>query len=106
MNWLAHIRPASIWRPVSQPDSSDCRPYSPYATVLPRWATPRIRPRCDLRNFMRDGIKAMANNLISDFQFPISNFRNWKSRNRQLAMSLQPSPATTRLLALLERHHF
>src|SRR5882724_10335344 len=41
--WAA-MRPASIVAALSQPPSSDCKPYSPKTTRLPRVALPLIRP--------------------------------------------------------------
>src|ERR1700710_2124873 len=49
------IRAASIWRFVSQPASSDFRPYSPnWIDVCPR-DSPALRPRCCLRCLTRFG---------------------------------------------------
>src|SRR5215472_15637056 len=49
------IRAASICRASSQTGSSACKANSPKAMVLPRWAVPRMRPRCCLRCFDLDG---------------------------------------------------
>src|SRR3989442_9040709 len=53
---VSATRAASIWRFVTQPGSSAFRPYSPNASVAPRWALPFIRPRWALRYFTRLGI--------------------------------------------------
>src|SRR5678815_5565280 len=53
---VSATRAASIWRLVTQPGSSAFSPYSPKASVEPRWAMPRIRPRWALRYFTRLGI--------------------------------------------------
>src|SRR5947209_6950041 len=58
--WAAVTRPASIASALSQPPSSDCRPNSPIATKLPRWALPLTLPRWVLRNLTRLGIIAMT----------------------------------------------
>jgi len=50
------IRAASIWRAVTQPGSRTWRPVSPKARLPPRYAFPRIRPRCCLRYLTFDGI--------------------------------------------------
>src|SRR6202043_2050915 len=49
------IRAASIWRFVSQPASSDLRPYSPNWTVTWPRDSPARRPRCCLRCLTRLG---------------------------------------------------
>src|SRR5579883_319966 len=61
---VSAIRAASIWRASSQTGSSACRPNSPKASVLPRWAVPFMRPRCCLRYFVRDGANNMASYLL------------------------------------------
>src|SRR5579885_2050434 len=61
---VSAIRAASIWRASSQTGSSACKPYSPKASVLPRWAVPFMRPRCCLRYFVRDGANNMASYLL------------------------------------------
>src|SRR5438034_208971 len=48
-------RPASIWRAVIRPCSTDFRPYSPKLTLWPRVATPRRRPFITLRYLVRFG---------------------------------------------------
>jgi hypothetical protein len=53
---VSATRAASIWRLVTQPGSSAFSPYSPKASVEPRWAMPRIRPRWALRYLTRLGI--------------------------------------------------
>src|ERR1700722_17422875 len=55
-NWATVTRPASIASADSQPPSSDCKPNSPCATVLPRQALPLTRPRWFLRYLTRLGI--------------------------------------------------
>src|SRR5262245_28460101 len=50
------MRPASSASALSQPRSSDCRPKSPWLTVLPRWAFPLTRPRWLFRYLTRLGI--------------------------------------------------
>src|SRR6185436_428749 len=54
------MRPASICRAVIQPGSRTWRPMSPNASVPPRYALPRIRPRCCLRYLTFDGINMGA----------------------------------------------
>src|SRR5581483_11561327 len=49
-------RAASICRLVTHPGSSAFRPYSPKASVEPRWALPFMRPRWALRYLTRLGI--------------------------------------------------
>ena len=49
------IRAASIWRLVTQPASSDFRPYSPKLTREPPFVSPLRRPRCTRRNLTRRG---------------------------------------------------
>src|ERR1041384_685774 len=49
-------RAASIWRAVTQPGSSACKPYSPKLTSAPRRAFPLMRPRICLRHLTRFGI--------------------------------------------------
>src|SRR5688572_27599533 len=53
------IRAASIWRAVTQPASSACRPKSPKETFAPRVARPRRRPRCCFLNLTFFGINMM-----------------------------------------------
>src|SRR5437870_2522916 len=53
---VSATRAASIWRLVTQPGSSALRPYSPKASVEPRWALPRMLPRWALRYLTRLGI--------------------------------------------------
>src|ERR1043166_6249369 len=53
------IRPASIWRAVTQPASSACSPKSPKETFCPRVASPRRRPRCCFLNLTFFGIIMM-----------------------------------------------
>src|SRR5688572_26199683 len=57
------MRAASIWRAVTHPGSKTWRPMSPNASVPPRYAFPRIRPRCCLRYLTFDGIN--MNELLS-----------------------------------------
>src|SRR5262245_25780205 len=57
---LTATRPASSWRAVIQPGCSDCSPYSPNDTSLPRVALPRMRPFCCLRYLTRLGISAIG----------------------------------------------
>src|SRR5215469_6851675 len=54
------MRADSICRASSQIGSSACKANSPKAMVLPRWAVPRIRPRCCLRCFDLDGDSNMT----------------------------------------------
>src|SRR5215470_16416168 len=49
-------RAASIWRFVTQPGSRALRPYSPNASVEPRYALPRMLPRWAFRYLTRLGI--------------------------------------------------
>src|SRR5512145_801736 len=53
---VSATRAASIWRLVTHPGSSAFRPYSPKASVDPRWALPRMFPRWALRYLTRLGI--------------------------------------------------
>src|SRR5574338_774607 len=53
-------RAASIWRAVTQPGSSACRPNSPKLTSAPRRALPRMRPRICLRHLTRFGINIVT----------------------------------------------
>src|SRR5688572_9097831 len=53
-------RAASIWRFVIHAGSRACRPNSPNSTVPPRYALPRIRPRCCLRYLTRFGINMVV----------------------------------------------
>src|SRR5881275_2214375 len=48
-------RAASIWRAVSRPRPVALSPYSPKLTLLPRVATPLLRPFCSLRYFLLAG---------------------------------------------------
>src|SRR6266851_4491112 len=61
---VSAIRAASISRASNQQGSKACKPNSPKASVLPRWAVPFIRPRCCLRYLYRDGANNMASNLL------------------------------------------
>ena len=45
---VSATRAASIWRLVTQPGSSALSPYSPKASVEPRWALPRMLPALGL----------------------------------------------------------
>src|SRR5215813_5496881 len=54
------MRPASIWRAVIQPGSRTWRPMSPNASSPPRYALPRIRPRCCLRYLTFEGINMIS----------------------------------------------
>src|SRR5688572_10177217 len=53
-------RAASIWRFVIHAGSNACRPNSPNSTVPPRYALPRMRPRCCLRYLTRFGINMVV----------------------------------------------
>src|SRR5882724_11217100 len=53
---VSATRAASIWRLVTHPGSSALRPYSPKASVEPRYALPRMLPRWALRYLTRLGI--------------------------------------------------
>src|SRR5262245_9158049 len=75
MNWATVTRPASRASADSQPPSSDCRPNSPKATVLPRVALPRTRPRCVFRYFTRLGICGMGRPPPREFQVSSSKFQ-------------------------------
>src|SRR5215211_4183724 len=57
--WAA-IRPASIVAALSQPPCSDCKPYSPKTTRLPRVALPLIRPLWLFRCLTLLGIRAIG----------------------------------------------
>src|SRR5579883_1448731 len=58
--WLATTRPASMVCALIRPGSSDCKPYSPNATELPRVALPLTRPFWLFRYLTRLGIRAIA----------------------------------------------
>src|SRR5438552_11984911 len=53
---VSATRAASICRFVTQPGSSALRPNSPKASVEPRYALPRMLPRCAFRYLTRFGI--------------------------------------------------
>src|SRR5512134_1802670 len=57
---VSATRAASIWRFVTHPGSSRLRPSSPKASVEPRWALPRMRPRWALRYLTRLGISMVG----------------------------------------------
>src|SRR6267143_2177052 len=57
---VSATRAASIWRLVTHPGSSALRPYSPKASVEPRYALPRMLPRWALRYMTRLGISMSA----------------------------------------------
>src|SRR5438046_3629553 len=59
-------RAASICRLVTQPGSSAFSPYSPNASVAPRCAVPRIRPRWAFRYLTRLGISTRG--VLSGFR--------------------------------------
>src|SRR5579885_1630806 len=58
--WLATTRPASMVCALIRPGSSDCKPYSPNATELPRVALPLTRLFWLFRYSTRLGIRAIA----------------------------------------------
>src|SRR6266542_594261 len=58
------IRAASIWRAVTQPHSSACRPKSPKEMVSPPLALPRMRFFCALRNLVLLGDIMAARTLL------------------------------------------
>src|SRR6476660_4589599 len=58
-------RAASICFVSSQQRSSAIRPYSPNATVLPRYASPARLPRCILRNLTLAGCNGITKILYS-----------------------------------------
>src|SRR5262249_4646950 len=62
-------RAASICLVSSQHRSSAINPYSPNATVLPRYASPARLPRCILRYFTRSGIKGISNLSLSQLLY-------------------------------------
>src|SRR5512142_2048659 len=49
------VRAASIWRAVTKPQVSACRPNSPKLTEVPPFETPRILPFCCLRHLTLSG---------------------------------------------------
>src|SRR5437899_3491447 len=53
--------------------SSACKPYSPKATELPRWATPFIFPRWLLRNFTRLGIIGIRHRIFQTNRGPAAH---------------------------------
>src|SRR5579875_904198 len=65
MNRLIATRAASICRSVTQAGSSAFRPYSPKASVEPRQALPRRRPRCCLRYFTFFGISMASGSCLA-----------------------------------------
>src|SRR5512142_2838145 len=69
-------RAASIWRAVRRPRPTALRPNSPKLTVLPRVATPVLRPFCSLRYFLLAGC-SMFRSRLSYFLFWLGN--NWGS---------------------------
>src|SRR5665647_2109977 len=64
-------RAASIWRAVRRPRAIAFRPNSPKLTLLPRVATPVLRPFCSLRNFLLAGC-SMLYSRLSYFLFRLS----------------------------------
>src|SRR5512142_1009105 len=69
-------RAASIWRAVRRPRPTALRPNSPKLTLLPRVATPVLRPFCSLRYFLLAGCSMFCPRL-SYFLFRFSY--NWSS---------------------------
>src|SRR5205809_5213465 len=63
---VSATRPASTCRLVAQPGSSAFSPYSPNASVAPRCAVPRIRPRWAFRYLTRLGISTRG--VLSRFR--------------------------------------
>src|SRR5437762_1899635 len=63
---VSATRAASICRLVTQPGSSAFSPYSPNASVAPRCAVPRIRPRWAFRYLTRLGISTRG--VLSRFR--------------------------------------
>src|SRR5687768_2424246 len=57
---VSATRAASIWRLVIHPGSSALRPNSPNASVEPRYALPRMLPRCAFRYLTRLGISMIG----------------------------------------------
>src|SRR5512135_1429385 len=68
-------RAASIWRAVKRPRPTALRPNSPKLTLLPRVATPVLRPFCSLRYFLLAGC-SMLSSRLSYFLFWLSNDRS------------------------------
>jgi hypothetical protein len=56
MKRVIAMRPASIWRSVTQPHSVAFSPKSPNVTLLPVQALPDMRPRCCFRYLTFFGI--------------------------------------------------
>src|SRR5512139_3001689 len=56
-------RAASIWRAVKRPRAIAFRPNSPKLTLLPRVATPVLRPFCSLRYFLLAGCSMLCSRL-------------------------------------------
>src|SRR5512135_1409393 len=69
-------RAASIWRAVRRPRPTAFRPNSPKLTLLPRVATPVLRPFCSLRYFLLAGCSMFCSRL-SYFLFRLGN--DWGS---------------------------
>src|SRR5512147_1168063 len=67
-------RAASIWRAVKRPRPTAFRPNSPKLTLLPRVATPVLRPFCSLRYFLLAGCSMFCSRL-SYFLFRLSDNR-------------------------------
>src|SRR5512142_628472 len=65
-------RAASIWRAVRRPRPTALRPNSPKLTLLPRVATPVLRPFCSLRYFLLAGC-SMLSSRLSYFLFRLGN---------------------------------
>src|SRR5512135_3341716 len=76
-------RAASIWRAVRRPRPTAFRPNSPKLTLLPRVATPVLRPFCSLRYFLLAGCSMFCSRL-SYFLFRLGSH----GRHRLLLASL------------------
>src|SRR5688572_16922554 len=95
-------RAASIWRSVIQHGSSAMRPKSPNATVCPRYALPRIRPRCCFLYLTFFGINMTMSPSL--FFLSPSGFPLRPRRATRLTVLFFAADARRQPLALVEPH--
>src|SRR5512142_1813739 len=81
-------RAASIWRAVRRPRPTALRPNSPKLTLLPRVATPVLRPFCSLRYFLLAGC-SMLSSRLSYFLFWLGNNRCCSFLQSSLMVALE-----------------